>query len=188
MKETEITVELFEDIKFIDKKLKEQGFAVIEKFQLNDWYYSKRDDVLKLTYSQLIDSSFLVREIVTNHTKYELCFKKKEYDKLGNVIAEEKVKTEISDLDSCLKIFKLVGLNNYCIVENSSTVYKKGNIEFAIQNINGLGVFLELEEDTSMSAMSSDEKFAYLADIVKGLGLKIGNDFSCKKVFMMLHK
>ena len=101
---------------------------------------------------------------------------------------EEKVKSELTKLENAVKIFDLAGLNNYCKVENNSYVYKKENIEFVVQIIKNLGIFIEYEEDESMKDMLPDQKFSYMVNITKNLGLKLGNDFSCKKVFMLLHK
>ena len=41
MRETEITVQVFETLEDIDKRLKELGYDLKEKFKLNSFYYSK---------------------------------------------------------------------------------------------------------------------------------------------------
>ena len=48
MKETEITVQVFNNYNDIDEILKRDGFQMIENYQLYDWYFSKFDqkDVL----------------------------------------------------------------------------------------------------------------------------------------------
>ena len=74
------------------------------------------------------------------------------------------------------------------VVDNNSYVYKKGNVELVIQKIKGLGIFLELEENKSMRNLNLQEKIFKLINTVKNLNLKLGTDFSCKKVFMLLHK
>ena len=184
MKETEITVQVFNDIDEIDKILQRQGFSIIENYKMKDWYFSKYDNIIDLKYTELINQSFLVREL---ENEIQLCYKNKEYDQHGNVISEEKIKTKLSDLHNALQVFKMAHLNNYCIVENNSYVYQKNDICFVIQIIKDLGIFLEYEEDDSMKDMSAQEKFTHMCNIVKNLDLKIGKDFSCKKVDMLLH-
>jgi len=188
MKETEITVQVFNDYNEIDEILKNKGFEMIENYQLNDWYFSKFDNVLNLSYIDLMNNSFLVRHIIDDYPKIQLCYKKKEVDKFGNVLLEEKVKSELTQIENTIKIFDLAGLNNYCKVENNSFIYKNGNIEFVVQIIKNLGIFIEYEENESMKDLSPEQKFSYMANIIQNLGLKLGSDFSCKKVFMLLHK
>jgi len=80
-----------------------------------------------------------------------------------------------------------VGLNNYIIVDNTSYVYGNSDFSITIQIIKGLGSFIEFEENESMKGMENKDKFDYMVSIVNSLGLKLGDDYSCKKVFMMLH-
>lgn len=190
MKETEITVQVFDDEKTINEKLMENGYEASREFKLFDWYFTKYDDVKSMAYEDLINSSFLIRYIEDEDGKNtHICYKSKEFDKNGNVIGEEKIKTNIDNLDKAINIFKNAKLNNWVNVKNFSTVYtnEKG-FEIALQKIDGLGIFFEIEEDDSLSGLNSEEKFEELSKIVKSLGLNIGNDFSCKKPFMLLKK
>ena len=185
MKETEITVQIFDNFSSTDKKLKSQGFEMIENYHMCDWYFSKFKDIFEFSYAELMKNSFLVRFI---DGKAKICYKSKILDENGNVIEEEKVQTFVDDLDKALDIFKCANLNNYCVVDNESYVYKKGDIEFVIQIIKDLGIFLEYEENATMKNMGAKEKFNYMTNVVKELKLNTGEDFSCKKVFMLLHK
>lgn len=186
MKETEITVQVFNDFEEIDQILRSQGFRIIENFQLNDWYYSAIKDISNLKYIDLMNNSFLIREIITDKKEYQLCYKRKELDSFGNVISEEKIKTKIDSLENAKLIFENAGLNNYCVLKNNSFVYQKDEVCFAVQIIENLGIFIEYEEDNSMSSVTRAERFDYMCKIVNNLGLKLGKDYSCKKVFMML--
>ena len=188
MKETEITVQVFNSINEINTILLSQGFKMIENFQLNDWYFSKLDNVNKIPYLDLLNNSFLVRQILGDREKIELCYKQKELDEYGNVIKEEKTKAILSSLSDTIEIFKKAGLNNYCVVKNNSYVYEKGKIAFVLQVVENLGTFIEYEEDETMKNMNEKEKFNYMVSIVNSLGLKLGKDYSCKKVYMLLHK
>ena len=188
MAETEITVQVFNSFEEIKTILENQGFKLIENFQLNDWYFSKIDNIESLEYIDIINNSFLVRQILTDCEKIELCYKKKEVDEFGNVIAEEKIKSSVNSLQSTIDIFVASGLNNYCVFRNNSFVYKKGEICFAIQVVDDLGIFLEYEEDRSMINMDEKQKFNYMSSIVNSLNLRIGDDYSCKKMLMLIRK
>lgn len=187
MKETEITVQVFNSFDEISNILTSKGFSLIESYHMTDWYFSKFDDVSNLDYAELISNSFLVRH--RDDGKYMcLCYKKKEIDSNGNVIVEEQFRANTPDTLTAVKIFKDVGLNNYCVVENQSYIYGNKEFSFAIQCITNLGIFLEFEEEESMKDMNEKEKFDCMVSIVNSLGLKLGKDYSCKKVFMLLHK
>lgn len=186
MKETEITVEILDDVNDLTNMLKNKNFSLEDEFDMIDYYFSKDDTetLKKLEYIDIINHSFLVRQIVGNDNSVNLMFKSKELDDKGNVIAEEKVKTPVDSLEKAIKIFKLSGLNNWCEIKQHMLVFKRGETEFAIQIVDGLGSFIEYEETASMKDFTEQEKIdAMLADL-KNLGINIGTDYSCKKVYM----
>ena len=190
MKETEITVQILDDVNDLIEMLKNKNFSLEDEFDMIDYYFSKDDTetLKKLEYLDIINHSFLVRQIVGNDNSVNLMFKSKEIDDKGNVIAEEKVKCPVENLEKSLKIFKLSGLNNWCEIKQHMLVFKKGETEFAIQIVDGLGSFIEYEETESMKEFTEQEKIdAMLADL-KSLGINIGDDYSCKKVYMKFLK
>lgn len=188
MKESEITVQIFNSFDEVDNILKNQGYKMIENYQLNDWYFSKFSDVKDIEYIKLLNNSFLVRQVIGSEEEVKLLYKKKEVDEFNNVISEEKIKTKIDSLNNSIDIFKRAGLNNYCIVKNNTYIYKKDAICFAVQLIENLGIFIEYEEDDTMLNLSEKEKFNKMINVVNSLGLKLGDDYFCKKVYMLLKK
>ena len=112
MRETEITVQVFNSLEEIDDILVSQGFEKTRNFQLNDWYFTRLDDIQNINFVDLINNSFLVRQLISNTEKLQLCYKQKQVDEFNNVIAEEKFMSQIDALDETLKIFNYCGLNN----------------------------------------------------------------------------
>lgn len=190
MAETEITVQVLEDFMTTCNKLENLGFEKTGKYRLNDWYFSKYSDkeLNNFGYGTAISSSVLVREIIGKEHKKVLCYKAKILDEEGNVVSEEKIQTEIDDIEKTILLLNLAGLNLWEEVKDKTITYKKDNIELCLQNIEDLGVFIELEELSEMKSLTPDEKFARLKRIVKSFGLKLGKDFSCKKVYMKFKK
>lgn len=190
MKETEITVQVFDTKENLFRKLDDLGFQMIENFQLNDWYFTKLENTENVGFQKLIDNSILIREVVENgKAQTQICYKKKEYDDCGNVISEEKTKTHVDDRDKILKILSLAGLNNYCEIHNDSYCFCRDGFEFSIQVVDDLGIFIEYEEDDSVPKnMTCEEKTQFMLNAVKGLGLNIGKDYSCKKVQMKINQ
>jgi len=190
MRETEITVQVFDSINIIIEKLKNLDFYIIEKYEMTDYYFSKlsNEDLKNLSYSSLIKNSFLVRDIKDKNPKILLTFKDKTLDECNNVISEEKIFTKVDNLEKTLKIFNNINLNCWCTLNQKMIVYKKDNLEFALQIIDGLGVFIEYEEDDSMKTLSEYEKINLMKSNLLSLGLNLGEDYSCKKVYMKFLK
>lgn len=80
-------------------------------------------------------------------------------------------------------MIKFSGLNNYSAVKKILMFIR--NI---VQVIENLGIFIEYEEDDSMTIIKQQEKIDYMCKVVNSLNLKLGNDYFCKKVFMLLNK
>lgn len=189
MKETEITVQVFEEKEQILSHLQKQGFKLERTFQLNDWYYIRYDNISGMNYQELLSQSILVRQIIADSEKCQICFKDKVYDKDGNVICEEKIVSLVDNLENTKQILLRAGLNNYCTLMNNSFVFRKGDIYFALQVIEDLGIFIEYEEDETMpQGLTPNEKIDIMLNRVKSLGLPIGENYSCKKVQMYLQK
>ena len=173
------------------KKLQGIGFEIKEKFELNDWYFSKYSiiDAKKISYQELLKSSVLIREAVfKNGTNKTLCYKDKVLDNGGNVIGEEKIETNIDSIENAIKILEKTGSLNWCFLNNKSIVLKKGIMQFCLQIIDGLGVFIEYEESLVHRGLTSEAKYRVLVEELKLLNIKLGSDFSCKKPYMLLHK
>ena len=188
--ETEITVELLENLEIAKNKLNNLGFIIKEKVLMTDYYFSKLplDEILNLDYANLIKNSFLVRSVKADNEEInQIIFKKKILDNSNNVIAEDKIKTNISNLNSTVKLFSEAGLTNYTTLTQNMTVYSNGEMEFVIQEIDNLGVFIEYEEDDTMKGLTEQEKINTMLNNLKSLRLEIGNDYSCKKVYLKLH-
>jgi len=188
--ETEITVQVFGSSKKIREFLEKQNYQMIENYQMKDYYFSKYslEEIKNMDYAELLKNSFLVREILDDKPHFQICYKDKRTNKKGDVISENKIVSNIANSKNALTIFKSANLTNWCVVDNNTYVYKKGEVEFALQIIKGLGSFLELEEDEKISKFSVEQKRKILKQRVQSVGLKLGEDYSCKKPYMLLHR
>lgn len=187
---TEVTVEVKEKLESALEKLLNQGFQIVEKFELHDWYFStyNKKEVKSINYEDLMNASILLRSVVSDNPCNLLIFKKKDIDNNGNVIGEDKNEIEISDIKTAIEIFSNQGQYNWCHMINKSLVLKRGIMSFCLQIIAGLGIFIEYEEKIIHAALSDKNKFQALKDELKTLNLNLGEAFSCKKPYMILHK
>ncbi|MBQ7467145.1 MAG: hypothetical protein IJS74_03640 [Clostridia bacterium] len=188
MKETEITVQVFDSFDNIDKILKQEGFVVTRKFLLDDHYFTSLNDIKDVEFKNIIKNSVLIRKNESDEICIEMLYKNKEFDDAGNVVCEEKVKVNISDLEKAVSILTLAGFNNFVNCKQNCYVYKNDELELCLQIVDNLGIFIEYEEDESVKDLLPEEKIEVMKNKLKKLGLQLGEDFSCKKVFMLLHK
>lgn len=194
---TEITVKLFEDKDTILAKLRDRKVEFVENYTVVDHYFTKmsRQELYNSStgaksYNNIIRNSIILREIDNGDgdRKARIVHKNKVLDANGNVISEDKLGTSIGNTTTVSKILERAGLNCWCELVNHSTVYRVGEFDLAIQDIDGLGRFLEIEEPDSMKGWSNEEKFEYMKKFVQSLNLDIGENFSCKKPYMQLLK
>ena len=106
MKETEITVQIFETLENVIKKLDNFGYKEVEVFTGQDAYFTtlSNDDVAEAGYGKLLSNSLIVRSFMKKTDGKRdsmLVFKNKTLDEKGNVISEEKVSTRVDDKEVC---------------------------------------------------------------------------------------
>ena len=191
MTETEITVELLESNESAHNKILSNGFNLIEKVNMIDYYYSKlsMEELLKLDYASLIKNSFLIRKVESKDIcEIKLLFKDKILDDNQNVIAEQKFQCTIDSIENAQKIFNCVNLNCWCQIEQNMSIYHNGTTGFAVQEVANLGTFIEYEEDEDMHELNEYDKIDIMLNRLKNIGLDIGTDYSCKKVLMKFKK
>jgi adenylate cyclase class IV len=131
----------------------------------------------------LLKNSFLVRQVISDSEKIYLCYKDKEVDKNGKVLSEEKIKVPLNNLQDTLKIFNKANINCWCSLKQTIYEFQNGSIEFLVQVVDDLGNFIEYEENETMKNLTTEQKMEQMSSQLKSLGLKLGSDFSCKKVY-----
>ena len=182
MRQTEITVQVFEDPKELARKLKNNNFELIEQYRLVDYYFSIHNNTTlqNMPYADIIKNSFLVREC---NGDVSIVYKCKEIDKDNNVISETKKRFKIADNKTAKEVFLDAGLNNWCDLVQDIYCYKNEEMEIMVQYVDDLGVFIEYEEDTSVEHLETEQKLEAMVEKLKSIGLRMGTDFSVKKAY-----
>lgn len=184
MRETEITAQIFDDYQTTKQKLLAQGYNEIHSFEMIDSYFTSLSNT-NIEYQELINNSFLLRKFSDDSTHY-MIYKNKEFDKDGNVVSEEKITTKIESVESVKNILNKANFNNYANISTKNYVFKKEHIEFVLQDVESLGLFIEIEEFKTMKNLSTDEKLEKLITFLKELNLNIGNNYNCKKIELII--
>lgn len=190
MQETEITVQVLCTEEELKQILLSAGYEITSTYTLHDHYFtSLPHPIIGLDFKTLIASSFLVREIEENNeSETHLVFKNKIFDKSGKtVLTEEKIKTSLGNREKALSIFEKAGFLPYASIVNHSTNFKSGEIDIAVQRVDGLGLFIELEQLPSQKGKTEQTIIAELKQILIDLRLPLGNNFACQKLWMKLN-
>ena len=192
--QTEITVQVYDEIKNIISKLETLGFEKYNYLSGEDCYYTsiKTEEIKNSLYKDLMDSSVILRSFTMQGREEKtnlLLHKTKLLDEVGNVIGETKTQVKIDNQDNAKIIFDKINLKNWITLKQQNTFLKNGEITIIVGKVDGLeGYFIEIEEYDLIKEKTHEEKFEILSDYVRSLGLKTGTDFSCKKVYMLYIK
>ena len=184
---TEICVQVNADYETVRNAFVNMGFVHKESYENRDAYFTfiPKNEIMDTEYKTLLEKSLLVRNVVgENSNTKKVVYKRKKLDNQGNVVSEEKESFNIDNIDSAKKVFHNLGMTCWCDFVVCNNEFQRGEIVLNIQTVKDLGVFVEIEEYKAISNKNNEQKFKILVDIVKSIGLPLGNDFSCKKPFM----
>ena len=185
--ELEICVKCLDTKEEIISKLLKLGFDVKEEFTLKDTYYVKNDIEVALTNSKNLFSSYvLIRE-----TKKGISFvlKNKQLDSNGNIINQSSCKCPILDKDKGDTFIKNLGYKELLKINDHNYLLSNGKNELYVQDVEGLGVYIEMEQKNIYSDNNNDNDINEMISILNSYNLNIKNDnYFVKKSFDMLEK
>lgn len=190
MASTGICVQVYSSVPFIQQQLAFNGYRFKQKYIEYDNYYTPipKSLVKTINYATLIQNTILLRNVKGEAMDRNLLvYKNKTLNNLGEVIKEEKVQTQLGDIEEAKRVFSLAGMNNWCRIVVEEIEFIKDEITISIQHVPGLGNFLEISELTYATG-SSEDIFREMIYIANSLGLDVGKDYSCKKNYMLYQK
>lgn len=193
MKQIEITVKVNNTLDEVDEILISKGFKLIRKSRVEDEYVCPNDiNVNRENILKVLSSSVLIRYLKTQDGEFKkITYKDKKYDKNDMVISEEKINVSINDIQSAHKLFKKINFKNLVDVKYDVIVYSNNDYEFAFQNVEGLGLLLEFENENDFEGVS-DEAIANekqkMYEIIKNYGIKVENNYDIKKAYELVMK
>ena len=193
MKQIEVTTYVNNTLEEIDSILTNQGFKMIRKNRIEDKYMTLAYDKLnKNNILDILSKCVLIRYVCVNNNEEfkKITYKKKTYEG-STVISEEKVNVSIDNIDKAEQLFNSLDFKNIVNVNYDVIVYGKDNLELAFQNVEGLGLLLEYENEKDFSNYTNEEvlleKQKMLSEI-KGYNLNISDDYDVKKAFELISK
>ncbi|MEO2117428.1 MAG: class IV adenylate cyclase [Methanocaldococcus sp.] len=172
MIEVEIKVKIDDKDKVVEQ-LKKLGFKFIKKKFQEDIYFNGIDRDFRET-----DEALRIRD---EDGTFFVTYKGKKIDKISKT--REEIEVKIEDKEKMRQIFKKLGFKEVPPIRKIREIYKKGDIEASIDDVEGLGLFLELEK----SVIDINEKDSALEELIEILkALNISKDNIIRKSYLEL--
>lgn len=191
MKQIEITVKVNNSLEEIDNILKSKGFKIIKVGRAEDKYMCPNN--IKVSHNNILNalsSSVLIRCYKTENKEFNnITYKDKKYDKNNMLITEEKINVSINDIKSAYKLFEKLNFKNLVDVKCNTIIYSNYDLEFILQNVEGLGLLLEFENNNDFEGVSNEIVIKgkhKMHSIIKDYGISIENDFDIKKAYELI--
>ena len=163
MIEVEIKVKIDDKDKVVEQ-LKNLGFKFIKKKFQEDIYFNGIDRDFRET-----DEALRIRDEDGN---FFVTYKGPKIDKISKT--REEIEVRIEDKEKMRQIFKKLGFKEVPPIRKIREIYKKGDIEASIDDVEGLGLFLELEKSIS-DINEKDRILDELMGILKSLNISKDN-------------
>ena len=180
--ENEITVEILTNKEEVIKSLTNNGFKLIEEYDINDIYLVKKEFENCKIYNELLNNSILIRDILEeNNAKKMITYKQKYIDDNGDILNQINANVEINNIDDAYNMLKLIGYTDLIKVNDHIMVYQRDNgDELGLQLVNNR-IYIEIEEKCQHSGKIY-ESLDYMKSIIKELNLPIkGENYYAKK-------
>ena len=181
--DTEITCEVYDDIALIKKELENNKFHYVEEFTLDDIYMYNPQTREFAEEDGRITNTLIIRYVNENDKKI-IC-KKRNYDNDGFEVGTEKTILKIEDIEIAEKLLNILGYNRFLRMIDKNYMYENENYIAYIQEVDGLGTFLEIE---TKNKENSEIEIQKLIELVKSLQLKIGTKFDVRKAELLYKK
>ena len=109
----------------------------------------------------------------------------KDWKKAGGTSCEE-LETEISDPDALMDMFARLDLRKVAVVKKTRTTWKHDDTEIALDDVEGLGSFVELESKGDFTDAEAATK--HLQQVLADLALDVGEQEFRGYPYRMLEK
>lgn len=191
MKQIEITTRVNSTLEESIKVLESKGFKRIRESRIEDKYLtSRKDELNKNNILEILSSCVLLRYLNVNQEQIfkKITYKKKVYED-NMVVTEEKINLNCEDLKKAEELFIALNFSKLIDVNYNVVVMAKGNIEYAFQEVENLGLLVEYENSNDFEGVSNErikqEKLMML-DELRSNGLDITDEYDVKKAYELI--
>lgn len=175
--------------------LKNKGFNIVDKYNLEDIYYIKKDcNVKKQLISKLLERYILIRKITQfvpsefkdSYNINLLVLKNKDIALDGTIKNQQKKECEIQSIEQGKEFIEALRYKQLIVIREKTLVYGKGELKLAIKDIENGENLIEIETVENFPELDSIEK---IKQKINGLQIPIDtNDYFVKKAEIELKK
>lgn len=162
--ENEITMKVNCGISELCKILEDKGFKVIDRFTMNDIFMipdALKGKIKELTSREILKNAILIRDIedqVKGNKSKKLTFKKKEFNKNGDILNQEAINCDIINIDEAVNFFQAIHYSKIMNIKESDIVYGKEDFEIAVKDIENGDNLIEVETVSNNDHIDTIEK------------------------------
>lgn len=189
MNQNEITVKINCTLDELHNILLDKGFSISKSFNMKDTYFIPTSlHTENLSSREILKSAILIRDLTwpsENKTLALLTHKQKEFDEFGNITFQKSTNCKVFDVVETENFIKCLNYKILMKLEETTNVYKKGNLELAVKDIKDGDNLIEVEA-TNEEEMNSVEK---LINSINKLNIPIDtSNYFVKKAELALDK
>ena len=162
--ESEITMKVICGTEELCKILEDKGFKIVNRFTINDIFMipnALKTKIKDLTSREILKDAILIRDIeyqlISNNSK-KITFKKKTFDKNGNILSQKAINCDIVNIDEAVNFFKEINYYRIMNIIENDIVYKKDDFEIAIKDIESGDTLIEIETVLNNNNIDTIEK------------------------------
>ena len=162
--ENKITMKVNCGISELCKILEDKGFKVVDRFTMNDIFMipnTLKSKIKELTSREILKDAILIRDIENqfkeNRNK-KITFKKKEFNKNGDILNQESINCDIFNIDEAVNFFQAINYYEIMNIIESDIVYGKEDFEIAIKDIKNGENLIEVETVSNNDNIDTIEK------------------------------
>ena len=162
--ENEMTMKVNCGINELCRILEDKGFKVVDRFTMNDIFMipnNLKTKIKDLTSREILKDAILIRDIenqLKENKSKKITFKKKEFNKNGDILNQETINCDILNIDEAIKFFQAINYYRIMNIIEKDIVYEKDNFEIAIKDIENGDNLIEVETVANNDNIDTIEK------------------------------
>lgn len=191
----EITVRITCSLQEIYNILKNKGFSIVDKYNLEDTYYVLNNiDIRKQPIREILKKYVLIRNIIQfvpddfidSYNLFTMTFKNKNIALDGTIISQDKKDCQIQNMEQGKAFIESLGYKEIMTIKENAIVYGKGKLKLVIKDVVNGDNLIEIETIEDNSELDTTDK---LKAIINELQIPIDtNDYFVKKAEIELKK
>ena len=187
--ELEICVKSLQTKDEVVENLKKQGFEIKEDFILDDIYYVKKDKNISLDNSNELLSNYVLLRQAAHRNAIYFQLKEKNFDEQGNIISQSSCKCDVLDKEKAIVFIENLGYKKLLKLKDHNILMSNGKNEIYIQDVENLGVYLEMEQKNIHSDNDNGKDIDEMINNLNSYNINIDkNNYFVKKAYDMLEK